>query len=261
MSPLTDVVIFEAMFSRGCCLALVLAGCGTFGAAASSAETDAAATGPDGGMVLDASTASTVPCPPNALFCDAFDTRAAVQGGWDTTTTVHGATLVLDPVLFKGAPSSLHATATSAGQMGDGHLEKTLQDVTSTVHVHFAFRVVSLVGVGYARIFAGTADSRDFEIAVGEAGFQVHTADTNGNLNFEPVGQPPAAGVWHDIDYTLAFKAKGSVTFKLDGTMIYSKGLSLGSFNPPAMLNLRLGVTTETDVIDVHYDDFSIVPE
>jgi hypothetical protein len=253
------------MYARGCALAVILAGCGSFG----TSGDDTPATPADGGGVpseaaaADGSTAvdgGALPCPSNALFCDAFDARAAVQGAWDTQTAARGGMLALDASLFRGAPSSLRATTVpTGGTEADAHLSKTLRNVASSIHAAFAVRFASLEGVSYARIFAGTADGRDFEIAVGATNFQVHTADTKGALNYDPVEVVPVAGVWHQIDYVLVFAASGSVTISLDGATLYAKPLSLGNGTPIKELNLRFGVTSK-QAIDVRYDDFSIAP-
>jgi len=249
------------MSSRAWPLAFVLASCGSFSEAPSSTSTDAGgppdasadgATGVDGGVR---------PCPANAIFCDAFEPRAALRGEWDGATTALGGTLSLDNMLFRGAPSSLHAiSVVTSKDESDAHLDKTLTNVTTVLHVRFAVRFAALEGVDYARFFAGTADGRDFELAASAAGFQVHTADTKGALNYTPVKADIVPGVWHEVDYTLVLTPTGSVTFTLDGTTLYAKSLSLGSDTPPANVNVRLGVTS-MNALDVHYDDFSIAAD
>jgi hypothetical protein len=259
------------MSARVWSFGFVLAGCTSFGEATTTnadggPPVDAAAertnSDPDGSVHFDGSApfdAGALPCPVGALFCDAFDPRANVQGAWGAMTTAMSATLVIDSTLFRSAPGSLRAT-TPSGQGGDAHLEKIIQPVPTTVHVRFAVQFTSLQGVGYARVFAGHVDGRDFEIAVGATNFQLHTVDTNAALNYETVNKAPTAGTWQQVDYTLVLTPTGSVSFSLDGTPVYAKSLSLGSTNGPTTLQIRLGATSQ-GAFDVRYDDFSVAPD
>lgn len=251
------------MSCRAWPLLFVLTGCGSFSEASSGGDaggaSDAGADGrpPEGGALVDG---GARPCPPNAL-CDAFEPRAALGGEWDGATAALGGTLSLDDMLFRGAPSSLHATSiVTSKDESDAHLDKTLTNVTTVLHARFAVHFASLEGLNYARFFAGTADGRDFELAVAATGFTVHTTDTKGALNFDAVKVDLVPGVWHEVDYRLVLTPDGSVTFTLDGKSIYAKSLSLGTGTAPANVNLRLGVTS-MNALDVHYDDFSIAPD
>lgn len=255
------------MYARACALAVIVAGCGSFGTSGDDAHPSAdggAVTGDGGAPVAEggASSDGAAPasCPPGALFCDAFDGRTLVQGEWDLQTVARGGMLALDSNLFKSAPSSLRATTGGSAVEADAYLTKAMHDVATSVHVRFAMRIASLDGVTYARVFAGTADGRDFEVSVDASKFVVHTVDTNGALNYDVVDTVPTVGAWRLVDYALVLTRQGSVTITVDGATLYSKPLSLGDGSPIGELKLRFGVTSR-QAVDVSYDDLSVVQD